>query len=104
MGQIWSQIKKLVSLEIWDMPWRISVVTTRRGTFKCTHGCPDSLQGNYYASVFVHFKPQQDWVFDNEHLIAAVPPHWTMSIAEWRAKMRPKPYAALEQRKLKTEL
>ena len=38
MGQIWSQIEKLVFLEIWDVPWRISMATTRRGTFKYITG------------------------------------------------------------------
>ena len=36
MGQIWSQIEKLVFLEIWNVPWRISMATSRRGTFTCT--------------------------------------------------------------------
>ena len=34
VGQIWSQIEKLGFLEIWDVPWRISMATTRRGTVK----------------------------------------------------------------------
>ena len=29
VGQIWSQIEKLFSLEIWDVPWRISMATRR---------------------------------------------------------------------------
>ena len=33
VGQIWSQIEKLMFLEIWNVAWRISMVTTRRGTF-----------------------------------------------------------------------
>ena len=33
VGQIWSQMEKMCFLEIWDMPWRISMATTRRGTF-----------------------------------------------------------------------
>ena len=33
VGQIWSQIEKLIFLEIWDVPWRISMATIRRGTF-----------------------------------------------------------------------
>ena len=33
MGQIWSQIENLVFLEIWDVPWLISMATIRRGTF-----------------------------------------------------------------------
>ena len=33
LRQIWSQTEKLSFLEIWDVPWRISMVTTRRGTF-----------------------------------------------------------------------
>ena len=33
MDQIWSQIEKLTSLEIRDVPWRISMATTRRGAF-----------------------------------------------------------------------
>ena len=37
VGQIWSQIEKLVFLEIWDVHWRISMATTRRGTFKYSH-------------------------------------------------------------------
>ena len=32
-AQIWSQIEKLFFLEIWDVPWRISMATIRRGTF-----------------------------------------------------------------------
>ena len=36
MGQIWSQIEKLIFLEICDVPWRISMATSRRGTFTCT--------------------------------------------------------------------
>ena len=30
---MWSQIKKLGFLEIWDAPWQISIATTRRRTF-----------------------------------------------------------------------
>ena len=40
MGQIWSQIEKLVFLEIWDLPWPISMATTGRGTFKCMPAKP----------------------------------------------------------------
>ena len=39
VGQIWSQIEKLVFLEIWDVPWRISMATIRRGTFTCCVMC-----------------------------------------------------------------
>ena len=35
VGQIWSQIEKLIFLEIWNVPWRISMATIRRGTFRC---------------------------------------------------------------------
>ena len=37
MGQIWSQIEKLSFLEIWDVHWRISMGTTRRGTSTCIY-------------------------------------------------------------------
>ena len=33
VGQIWSSIEKLIFLEIWDVPWRISMATICRGTF-----------------------------------------------------------------------
>ena len=33
VGQIWPQIEKLIFREIWDVPWRISKATIRRGTF-----------------------------------------------------------------------
>ena len=36
VGQIWPQIKKLDFLDIWDVPWPISMATIRRGTFMCT--------------------------------------------------------------------
>ena len=32
LGQIWSQIEKLGFLEIRDVPWRISMASTRHGT------------------------------------------------------------------------
>ena len=32
MGQIWSQIEKLIFLEVWGVACRISMATTRRGT------------------------------------------------------------------------
>ena len=35
VGQIWSQIEKLIFLEIRDVPWRVSMATIRRGTFTC---------------------------------------------------------------------
>ena len=35
VGQIWSQMKKLIFLEIWDVPWRMAMATIRRGTFIC---------------------------------------------------------------------
>ena len=39
MGQIWSQIVQLFFLDIWDVPWRVSMSTTwhctHRGTFIC---------------------------------------------------------------------
>ena len=39
--QIWSQMEKLVFLEIWDVPWRISMATSRRGTINYgVHGEP----------------------------------------------------------------
>ena len=36
VGQIWSQKEKLIFLEIWNVPWRISMATIRRGAFECT--------------------------------------------------------------------
>ena len=35
VGKNWSETEKLDFLEIWDGPWRISMATTRRATFKC---------------------------------------------------------------------
>ena len=33
MGQIWLQIEKPFFLDIWDVPWQISMATARRGTY-----------------------------------------------------------------------
>ena len=38
VGQIWSQIEKLIFLEIWNVAWRISMATIRRGTFIIVQG------------------------------------------------------------------
>ena len=44
VGQIWSQIEKLISREIWDVPWRISMATIRRGTFTCVSAVCNDLK------------------------------------------------------------
>lgn len=62
---------------------------------KCTHGRPKHFRGKYYASAFVHFKPQQNWVYSNEHRVGAVPPHWNIPFEQWEREVKPKLTASL---------
>ena len=50
VGQIWSQIEKLVFLEIGDVPWRISMATTRRGTFMCMY----TMHRHHHTNFWTH--------------------------------------------------
>mmetsp|Transcript_35025 Transcript_35025/g.33296 ORF Transcript_35025/g.33296 Transcript_35025/m.33296 type:complete len:330 (+) Transcript_35025:138-1127(+) len=51
---------------------------------KCLHGRMKALKGQYYGSLFLHYQPvdKSIWDFDNEQVIAAVPPHWREGILE----------------------
>ena len=46
---------------------------------KCPHGRSTALEGDFYASVFVHFKPKdmaRDWPYNQKDIWLAVPPGW----------------------------
>ena len=46
---------------------------------KCPHGRSSALEGDFYASVFVHFKPKdmaRDWPYNQKDIWLAVPPGW----------------------------
>jgi len=53
----------------------------------CLHGRRQIFKGKYYASIFMHYKPADDRVWDTtklniEEVIANVPPHWMDGIIE----------------------
>ena len=45
---------------------------------KCPHGRSTALEGDYYASVFVHFQPvsTEVWPYTHQEIWLAVPPGW----------------------------
>mmetsp|Transcript_11704 Transcript_11704/g.28767 ORF Transcript_11704/g.28767 Transcript_11704/m.28767 type:complete len:414 (-) Transcript_11704:192-1433(-) len=44
---------------------------------KCFHGRPQTFIGGYYASIFMHYRPEvYDEAMDNESQHYAVPEHW----------------------------
>ena len=69
VGQILSQIEKLFFLEIWDVPWRISMATIRRGTFTWhLHFVPGLLQKIalnrplfHYLSIQTRLSSDDSW-------------------------------------------
>jgi len=42
---------------------------------KVAHGRPSTLHGDYYASIFTHFRPV-DWPYTNMDRVYGVPPNW----------------------------
>merc|ERR1712107_236650 len=42
---------------------------------KCLHGRPKVFKGEYYSSVFIHYRPVE-WNMKHEHLTFVPPPHW----------------------------
>lgn len=49
---------------------------------KCLHGRASLLKGKYYSSVFLHYKPVQNWPWRMADTVAAVPPHWNEGATE----------------------
>jgi len=43
---------------------------------KCVHGRSKRLEAEYYASVFVHFRPKTSWPYTIHDVWLAVPPGW----------------------------
>lgn len=49
---------------------------------KCLHGRMKTFRGQYYASIFLHYRPvdRSIWNYNIEDIIAAVPPQWRTGI------------------------
>lgn len=45
---------------------------------KCLHGRMKEFRGKYYGSIFLHYQPIDDtiWNFEHDDVISMVPPHW----------------------------
>jgi len=71
-------------IEIEDTNGRLHAVALERGQMlhyesaKCLHGRMKTFKGKYYGSIFLHYMPvdRSIWDYDNEQVIANVPPHW----------------------------
>ena len=48
---------------------------------KCPHGRATALNGDFYASVFVHFKPKV-WPYSIHDIWLAVPPGWKAGVSD----------------------
>jgi hypothetical protein len=46
------------------------------------HGRMSPLKGKYYASIFTHYKPKNNWRMSRDNVIGAVPPHWAEGTVE----------------------
>lgn len=49
---------------------------------KLLHGRRYPLKGKYFGSLFVHYAPANDWMYDVPTVIANVPPHWREGVTE----------------------
>jgi hypothetical protein len=51
---------------------------------KCLHGRMKEFRGKYYGSIFLHYQPVDNdiWNFDVDQVIANVPPHWNEGVLE----------------------
>eukprot|EP01036_Dinobryon_divergens_P027657 gene27657-36468_t len=49
---------------------------------KCLHGRMTTFRGKYYGSIFLHYRPKDEsiWNYSIEDVIASVPPHWKEGI------------------------
>ena len=70
---------------------------------KCYHGRPKPFKGKYYASAFMHFKPKHGWVFDNDHRVGAVPPHFNSPYQSWKKNILPRLVDSLPPRTAESE-
>lgn len=50
----------------------------------CLHGRRRIFKGKYYASIFVHYRPVDEsvWNYNIDDVIANVPPHWRRGVIE----------------------
>jgi len=50
----------------------------------CLHGRRQKLKGKYYASIFAHYQPVDEniWNYNIEDIISNVPPHWNTDLIE----------------------
>lgn len=75
-------------LDIEDHDGRLHSVVLKPGQMlfyessKCLHGRMKTFRGQYYASIFLHYKPKDRniWNYNIEDVIAAVPPQWRRGI------------------------
>jgi len=70
---------------------------------KCYHGRPKAFNGKYYASAFMHFKPKHGWDFDNDHRVAAIPPHFNSPYQSWKKSVLPRLVDSLPPRTAESE-
>jgi len=76
------------ALQIEDHEGQLREVVLQEGQMliyesaKLAHGRLRPLQGDYYASLFLHYTPQDRdlWPYTVEEVVAAVPPHWSEGI------------------------
>ncbi|KAJ1417314.1 hypothetical protein B484DRAFT_400891 [Ochromonadaceae sp. CCMP2298] len=83
-----TQESKGWALQIEDHEGQLREVVLQEGQMliyesaKLAHGRLRPLQGDYYASLFLHYTPQDRdlWPYTVEEVVAAVPPHWSEGI------------------------
>ncbi|KAJ1389277.1 hypothetical protein B484DRAFT_409365 [Ochromonadaceae sp. CCMP2298] len=54
----------------------------------CVHGRPTPLVGDYYASVFVHYRPREQsvWGYTEDDIVLRVPPHWSAGLSKYEGE------------------
>merc|ERR1711924_225073 len=83
-------------IEIVDLHGKVQAVELLPGEMllyessKCQHGRPKPFLGRWYASAFLHFRPRENWPYDNGHRVAAVPPHFNWPLASWKQRIYPR--------------
>lgn len=77
-------------IEIEDHYGKVHAVSLQPGQMlfyesaACLHGRRSKLKGKYYGSLFMHYQPvdQAIWDFSINDVIANVPPHWNEGVVE----------------------
>lgn len=76
-----SQVDAPYPIEIQDVSGAYAAVDLKPGEMmfyesaKCFHRRSIPMRGDYYGSVFLHYRPK-NWTFNRVDIRVAIPPHW----------------------------